>query len=72
MHSETDGDDLSRTHLKQILDLAVVALRNLGGGVRLAKRCSRYLEALSKVAASLSKLRKALGRKQNGSLLTIS
>ena len=55
VHRGMDGDDPTQNHLKRSLDLAITALQNLGGGVRLAKRCGRYLEALSKVAASLSK-----------------
>ncbi len=51
------GDDHTQASLKRSLDLAVSALKNLGGGVRLAKRCSRYLEALIKVASSLGEFK---------------
>ena len=54
VHDGRAGDDPAQAALKRSLDLAVTALQNLGDGVRLAKRCSRYLEALSKVASSLT------------------
>ena len=57
VHDRRIGDDHTQASLKRSLDLAVTALQNLGGGVRLAKRCSRYLEALSKVASSLSEFK---------------
>lgn len=55
MHSGVGGDDPTQNDLKRSLGLAIAVLQNLGGGVRLAKRCGRYLEALSKVATSFSK-----------------
>ena len=47
--------DQSKEGLRGSLDLAVEALRSLGGGVRLVDRCRKYLQTLVSVAASIGR-----------------
>ena len=72
VHSGEGGDDPTQNDLKRSLDLAIVVLQNFGGGVRLAKRCGRYLEALSKVAASFSKSKSHQANSSMAAKLTCS
>lgn len=44
----------SQDDLRTYLHLAVEALQNLGGGVRLVERCRKYLQTLVRVAATSS------------------